>query len=77
MRADRGARIATVSSRAKELFEASVDQEFFQCTLILQVAYRFAFGHLVKRWLRNVDVATLYQLGHLSVEERQQKSSDM
>ena len=45
--------------------------------LVLEIALLFAELRLVKRRLRDVDVAALYQLGHLAIEEREQQRADM
>ena len=45
--------------------------------LVFQVSLDFSELRLVERRLRNVDVATLDELRHLPVEEREQKRADM
>ena len=46
-------------------------------SIVLDVLLLFAALHLVERRLGDVDVAVLDELGHLTVEERQQQRADM
>ena len=52
-------------------------QELLKLKVVLQIALLLAVLDLVKRRLRDVDMAALDQFGHLSVEEGEQQGADM
>src|SRR5882672_1659163 len=45
--------------------------------LVLEIAFGFSMLHLEKRRLRDVDMTTLDQLGHLPVEKSKQKGANV
>ena len=45
--------------------------------IVFEIAFIPTVFDLVERWLRNVNMATLYQLRHLSIKKRQQKRSNV
>jgi hypothetical protein len=58
-------------------FKCNAQQKAVQRRRVLEVLLFFSYLHLVQRWLCDVDVAALHQLGHLAVEEGQQQGADV
>ena len=52
--------------------DALIDQVIFHGGLIFQVHFGLAARHFVQRRLRDIQVTAFDQLGHLTIEERQQ-----
>ena len=58
-------------------FERNTQQELLQFQLVLEVLLLLTNLRFVQRWLRDVDVAALNEIGHLAIEEREQKRADV
>ena len=56
---------------------AELDEMTAHCLVVLKVAHLLALAKLVERGLRDVEIALLDQLRHLSIEERQQQSTNV
>ena len=57
--------------------QRNAQQEVVQVARALQIQLLFTGLDLVERRLRNVDVTTLHQLGHLAVKEGEQQRADV
>ena len=57
--------------------QGHAQQKRIECRLVFEVLLFFAHLDFVKRWLSNVDVTSLDQLGHLSIEEGEQQGADV
>src|SRR5210317_1613327 len=61
----------------RRVLQSRIQQVSVKFRVILEILFLLALANLVKRRLSDIDVAALYQLGHLPVEKRQQERSDM
>lgn len=65
------------AERQRRILDAHRDQIFFQRLLVLEVLHGFAARHLIKRRLRDIEMATLDQFRHLAEEEGQQQGTNV
>src|SRR6266542_1950070 len=73
----RGERRAFASRHELRALQRDFEQMLLQLVIVLEVGVLASLANLVQRRLRDVDVATLNQLGHLPVEKRQQQRADV
>ena len=59
------------------VFQSDAQQETVECGRIFQIQLFFASLHFVKGRLCNVDMATLHQVRHLTVEEGEQQGANV
>src|SRR3546814_3068237 len=57
--------------------DAGIDEIFVELGVVLEIDFRPALGDFVKRRLGDVEMPALDDLGHLPVEEGQQKRADV
>ncbi len=59
------------------VIDGGVEEQSIQLEIVLDVCFLFSFFHFVQWRLRNVDMAALYENGHLTIEECEQQCSYM
>ena len=72
-----GAAALAVGPFEDQAIQPDVDQIFVERAIVLEIDFGAAAADLVERRLGNEEVAGLDQLGHLAVEEGQQKRADV
>ena len=55
----------------------AADHYLHELAIVFDVLLELAFLNAIERWLRNVYVATLDQLGHVAEEEREQQRANV
>src|SRR5260221_898354 len=63
--------------RQHTVLQTFIDEMIFKFALVLEVALRLAARRLVKRRLRDEEMAAFDQLRHLAIEEGEQQRADM
>ena len=67
----------TVALAQNRTFNALFGQVIVHRRLVFEVHLRLATADFVQRWLRDIEVTTFDQFGHLAEEEREQQRTNM
>ena len=59
------------------VLQSQIQQELIQLKIVFEVALLLAMFGFIQRWLCNVDIATLNDFRHLTVEEGQEQGADV
>src|SRR5690348_15009835 len=59
------------------VFAAELNENFVELNIVFDVLDALLAGHLVKRWLSDIDISLPNELRHLTVKEREQQGADV